>query len=196
MLTLPGVTGENYYAVLGNGRPVPEIPCTVPSCDLLMTGHGWYKRYLDGVKVRFRRVICKPCGVTHSILPEDVCAYRDLRLSDLEAALRAEGGPTAKAKASEQEGEDAVRRVRRWVRRWGEGWLEPLQWLLPGSEGSGWERIKAVYGDAPGALIRLRRWLWSRCRYFFSGLTGLYRHGRPRFVVLGFATEVGSSPSG
>lgn len=194
MVSLPGVSWESYYEVLGDGQALPEIPC--PCCETVLSGHGWYERYLDDVLVKLRRGWCRPCGVTHAVLPEDVCAYRDLRLSDVEAALRAEGGPTAKAKAADQGGDDAVRRVRRWVRRWGEGWLDPLEWLLPGPGGSAWERIRAAFGDVPGALLRLRRWLWSRCRYFFSGLTGLYRHGRPRFVVLGPATDVGSSPSG
>lgn len=194
MVSLPGVSWESYYEVLGDGQALPEIPC--PCCETVLSGHGWYERYLDDVLVKFRRGWCRPCRVTHAVLPEDVCAYRNLRLSDVEAALRAEGGPTAKAKAADQGGDDAVRRVRRWVRRWGEGWLDPLEWLLPGPGGSAWERIRAAFGDVPGALLRLRRWLWSRCRYFFSGLTGLYRHGRPRFVVLGPATDVGSSPSG
>lgn len=193
MIPLAGVCWNNYFDVLG-GRVLPKIPC--PCCERVLGGHGWYRRYLDGVLVKLRRVRCPLCGVTHAVLPEEVCAYRDLRLSDVEAALRAEGGPTAKAKASGQQGDDAVRRVRRWVHRWGEGWLEPLQWLLPGSGGSGWERIREVFGDVAGALLGLRRWLWSRCRYLFSGLTGLYRHGRPRLVVLGPSTDFGSSPSG
>jgi hypothetical protein len=87
-----------------------------------------------------------------------------------------------------------VRRVRRWMHALRSGGCRParLLALLPAVEGDWWERVCATFGGAPGALIRLRHWLWTKWSYFFSGLTGLYRHGRPRAPDRGSSTEGGS----
>jgi hypothetical protein len=180
MLSLSGIESKNYWEVLGRGCSLPPIPC--PCCGELLRPRGWHRRYLDGERVELRRVGCPLCGVTHVVLPEDVCAYRDLKLAVVETVLGQPGGPTMKARACGDHDGATVRRVRRLVRAWGEELLRPLEWLLPGP-GSWWERVRAAFGNLPGTLIRLRRWLWSRARYFVSGLGGLYRDGRPRFVV-------------
>ena len=100
MLCLPGLGCKNYWEWMAPGSPVPKIEC--PSCHRLLRGHGWYRRYLGGQRVRIRRLWCAGCCVTHALLPEDVCAYQDLTLTALEAgaaygAVQAKqrDGPTA-----------------------------------------------------------------------------------------------------
>lgn len=195
MLCLPGLGRKGYQARLGGGQPIPELACPDPSCDgWFLRGHGWYQRYLDGEYVDIRRLRCPRCKVTHALLPEDVVAYHDLTLLDLEEVLKAEGGPSAGAAAARQRGCAGVRRVRRWRHALGGRWVgTQLLALLPAVEGNWWERVRATLGKALGALIRLRHWLWSTYGYFFGGLSGLYRHGRPRALGRGHSTEGGSS---
>ena len=114
MLCLPGLGRKDYWKRLG-APSIPELACPDPSCDgWSLRGHGWYRRYLDGEYVAIRRLRCPRCGVTHALLPEDVVAYHDLTLLDLEEILEAEGGPSAAAHAAHQRGRAGVRRVRRW----------------------------------------------------------------------------------
>lgn len=195
MLCLPGLGRKDYWERLGGDQPLPELACPDPSCEgWLLRGHGWYQRYLGGIHVEIRRLRCPHCEVTHALLPEDVVAYHDQTLMDLEAVLEAEGGPSAGAQAADQKGCAGVRRVRRWNSALRGRWVATqLLALLPAVEGTWWERVRATVGPAPGALIRLRHWLWSTWRYFFSGLTGLYRHGRPRAPDRGYSTDIGSS---
>ena len=169
MVCLPGLCCKNYWERMTPGSPIPEIQC--PTCPRQLRGHGWYRRYFDGQRVAIRRLCCHACGVTHALLPEDLCAYQDLTLPGLEQA-KAQEGPSAAARASGWHG--AVRRARRW--RAGRLWQELLA-LLP-APGTAWERIVALVGPEPGMLVRLRHWLWSRLAYLLGGPCGVFRHGR------------------
>ena len=183
MLCLRGVDSKVYWTLLARGRPMPQIPCPDPSCGDWLKARGWYWRYLDGKRVPLRRLRCSRCGVSHALLPEDVCAYNDLTLPVLEVAMGVEDGPSAAARATDQPGPSGRRRVRLWLR--GSSW-QGLSFLLPGS-GSAWERIVAIFGEAPGKLIRLRHWLSSKLGFFFGGPAGLFRHGRPSEFIRGLA---------
>ncbi|MFL5512141.1 MAG: hypothetical protein ACJ8CN_06845 [Gemmatimonadales bacterium] len=96
----------------------------------------------------------------------------------VEAGLVAER-PGAGAAVSGQSGGAGVRRVRGWLRSAREPFATKLQGLLGAVSGPWWRAAQAVVGQAPGWLTRLRRFLWSSFRYFFGGVSGLYRHGRP-----------------
>lgn len=195
MLCLRGLDYKSYSERLAVGQPLPELPCPDPECPVrILRGHGWYRRFLGSVLTAFRRLRCPGCGVTHALLPEDVCAYRDLTLGDLEAALAAGGGPSTAARAAHQPGSAGVRRARRWQRALQPPRTHRLLGFLPPGEGSFWERAQAAEGRAPGVLVRLRHWLWSTCGYFLGGVSGLYRHGRPQ-AVLGTSTELGNCSS-
>lgn len=179
MVSVRGLDRKNYSRRLGEGW-LPELSCPNPECqDEPLRGHGWYQRYLDQILTAIRRLRCARCRVSHALLPEDVVAYRDLTLPVLEAALEVDGGPSVGARAASQAGICGVRRVRRWRRELASRWVQQLVALLPASGGEVWKRVVAAMGPPPGALVRLRHWLWSTYRVFFSGLTGLYRHGRP-----------------
>lgn len=191
MLSLRGFDCKTYWERFAPGQPLPEIACPEPACTEFLRGHGWYRRYLNGELVPIRRTRCDRCEVTHAVLPEDVCAYHDLTLWTLECALETEGGPTAVARATGQADGVGVRRARRWQRRERASWIAELLALLPPTAGRWWERVRAVVGPEPGALIRLRRWLWSTWRCFFSGLTGLFRHGQPRTPFRRDSTDLG-----
>lgn len=183
MVCLPGIDSKCYWTRLARGIAIPEVACPDPSCPGLLVARGWYWRYLDGERVQLRRLLCGGCGVSHALLPEDVCAYQDLTLPALEAAMHHRAGPSAAARAAGQQGSAAVRRARRWLR--GSSWPR-LRALLP-MPGGVWERIQAIVGEGPGQLIRLRHWLWSQLRWFLGGPAGLFRHGRPTAVLRGAA---------
>jgi len=86
MVFLSTLDHKSYWQELTAG--LPEVRCPNPSCSrCLLRGHGWYRRYLGGRRVAFRRTRCPCCGVTHALLPEDVCAYQDLTLSALECRV-------------------------------------------------------------------------------------------------------------
>jgi hypothetical protein len=170
MLCLPGLGCKEYWERITSDSPVPELDC--PSCHRPLRGHGWYPRYVGGQRVLIRRLRCAGCGVSHALLPEDLCAYQDLTLTSLEQA-RQRDGPTAAALAAGCEG--AVRRARRW--RDGRLWQELLA-LLPVA-GDVWQRVVTRVGPEPGMLVRLRHWLWSHLAYLLGGPCGLFRHGRP-----------------
>ena len=170
MLCLPGLGCKDYWERITPGSPIPEIAC--PSCLGRLKGHGWYQRYFCERRVGIRRLRCAVCGVTHALLPEDLCAYQDLTLSALEQAQQRDG-PSAAARAAGCDG--ALRRARRW--RGSRVWQQLLA-LLP-APGSLWERIVALVGSAPGRLVRLRHWMWSHLVYWLGGPCGVFRHGRP-----------------
>jgi hypothetical protein len=173
MVFLSTLDHKSYWQELAAG--IPEVRCPNPSCSrCLLRGHGWYRRYLGGRRVAFRRTRCPCCGVTHALLPEDVCAYQDLTLSALELAMEA-ASPTPAARAVGSASVAAVRRARRWFR--GTTWaaLDPL---LTGP-GRLLDRLVTLVGKAPGKLLRLRRWLWSKAGLLLGGLSGLFLHGRP-----------------
>jgi hypothetical protein len=125
-----------------------------------------------------RRVRCPRCRVSHAVLPEDVCAYRDLLFEAVEAGLAAEA-PSAGAEAAQQRGRQGVRRVRGWLHSAQQPLAAKLQGLLGPVSRPWWRGAQEVVGQAPGWLIRLRHFLWSSYRSFLGGVSGLFRHGRP-----------------
>lgn len=175
MVSVEGLNCKVYWAFVG----VPKVSCPGRGCEgVLLRGRGSYRRYVGGEYVGIRRLRCPRCGVSHALLPEDLCAYRDARLEEVERALEA-GSPSLGAEAAGQTGSGGVRRVRRWLRS-AEGPLgETIKALLPAVAGCWWQRAQAAVGEAAGWLCRLRHWLWSSASCFLGGLTGLYRLGRP-----------------
>lgn len=195
MVCLRGLDSKSYESTLGGGE-VPVRICPDPRCGgAVLRGHGWYPRYLEGLRQRIRRLRCPRCGVTHGVLPEDVCAYRDTPLAAVEAGVDA-ASPRAGAQASGQSGDAGVRRVRRWRAGDAAAWAAQLRSLLPAVEGTWWQRAQKVFGPAPGWLLRLRRWLWQGYNLLFSGLSGLWRGGRPRQRPPAASAELGNSPPG
>ncbi len=179
MLCLQGLDHKSYDETLRDGW-LPELACPDARCrGARLCGHGWYRRYLHQIRIAIRRLRCPCCKVTHALLPEDVCAYHDLTLPALEAALERGGGPSAQARAAGQEGRSGVRRARRWARALSSSWAQRLLGLLAATPGNLLQRVQALLGSAPGALLRLRHWLWASYLLFFAGVSGLYRHGRP-----------------
>lgn len=192
MVCVAGLDSKSYVERLVRGGAVPEVACPEPRCaGSLLRGHGWYERYLDHVLFAIRRLRCGRCGVTHALLPEDVCAYRDLRLGVVEQALEAGGGPVSGARAAGQAGTAGRRRVRGWQRCLQRPWARAVAALLAPCAGDWWQRVQATVGAAPGALVRLRRWLGAVYGLFLGGLSGLWRRGRPAAVLRGGSTQVG-----
>lgn len=181
MVFVAGVDSKSYWSVFPRGMALGvTVECPASGCSGVgMRGHGWHRRYLAGWLVWLRRVRCPRCGVTHVILPEDVCAWLDLTLTALERAVTVGPGPTSGARAAGLRDEAGVRRVRRWRRRLGDGLATRLLGLLPAGSGSWWERAVAMVGPAAGVLVRLRRWLWSAYGLLLTGLAGLLGGGRP-----------------
>jgi len=178
MLSLKGWSCKNYRDLLVGGA-VPEVSCPDPQClGTLLRGRGWYKRYIGGRQEPLRRLRCPRCGVSHALLPEDLCAFRDATLGEVEAALVADR-PSLGAEVAGQAGARGVRRVRVWLHSDGAPWAAQLKALLPATEGPWWRRVQVVMGNAAGWLLRLRHWLWSCWTRFVGGVSGLYRHGRP-----------------
>lgn len=179
MLSVAGLGCKQYREQMDSGA-VPLLSCPDPDCGgTLLRGHGWYKRYLEGQRQAIRRVRCRRCKVSHALLPEDVCAYRDLPLASVESALAA-GTPSAGAEASGQHGDSGVRRVRGWLHSGEKPFAARLQVLLGPVAGPWWQGAEMVVGKASGWLTRLRHWLWSAWRCFLGGVSGLFRYGRPR----------------
>lgn len=180
MLSTTGVTCNEYAGVIGRCGSVPAVSCPTPRCQgRLQRGHGFYKRYVDGVLRELRRLICPACGVTNALLPEDLCAYRDATLTAVEAAADTGPGPAVGARAAGEAGHEARRRVRRWGLGSVSRWVIRLVAFLPAGPEHWLERVRAVVGAGSGALVRLRRWLWERYTVFLGGPCGLFRLGRP-----------------
>lgn len=178
MVSLEGVGCKQYREQVDSGE-VPALLCPDAQCQgSRLRGHGWYMRYLGGERQRLRRVRCPRCKVSHAVLPEDLCAYRDLTLGTVEAGLAA-GSPSAGAEVSGQQGRAGVRRVRGWLRSVREPFAAKVQALLAAVSGPWWRGAQEVVGQAAGWLTRLRHWLWSGFRCFLGGVSGLFRHGRP-----------------
>jgi len=179
MVPALGVCCNEYASVFGRGVPIPALAC--PCCGTTLCGHGWHHRFIDGQESELRRVQCPSCGVTHVVLPADLCAYRDAKLPDVEVAVDAQScGPTAAAATAGQQaavGTSAVRRVRRWLRAFDGRFDQRLFALLPPVDGTWLERVRRVVGSWAGALVRLRSWLWEKHRVLFLGPTGLRRNG-------------------
>lgn len=194
MLSLEGVGCKEYGELMG--ERVPEVSCPDPECqETFLRGHGWYRRYVGGKQQWLRRVRCPRCRVSHALLPEDLCTYRDATLGAVELALAA-SGPSAGAQAAGQGGHQGVRRVRRWLRSAGGRFAASLQALLAPVAGPWWCRAQQVVGEATGWLTRLRHFVWSRWRCLVGGVSGLYRHGRPGVSTAGHSPHFGNCPPG
>ena len=149
MLSVAGLGCKLYREQMDSGA-IPELSCPDPECrGARLRGHGQYKRYLQGELQAIRRVRCPRCKVSHAVLPEDVCAYRDLQLALLEAALAA-GTPSAGAEASGQDGDSGVRRVRGWLHSAEEPFAAKLQGLLGPVAGPWWRGAQEVVGQGRG----------------------------------------------
>ncbi len=196
MLSLAGVGCKQYEEWAGRGGSIPEMSCPDVACQgTRLRGRGWYRRYVGGVPRPLRRLRCPRCRVSHAWLPEDLCSYRDATFEAVESALSA-GAPSGGAQAAGQGGRAGVRRVRRWLRSAGGPLAVAVQALLAPAAGPWWRRAQRVVGEAPGWLTRLRHWLWSRWRCFLGGVSGLYRHGRPRRRPPSPVPYIGNCPSG
>ncbi len=167
MVSVAGIGCKQYREQMDSGA-VPELSCPNPECQgARLRGHGWYKRYLGGERQSLRRVRCPRCRVSHAVLPEDVCAYRDLTLASVEAGLAA-GSPSAGAEASGQDGSPGVRRVRGWLRSAQEPFAAKVQGLLGPVSGPWWRGAQEVVGqggglaDAAAALAVVELALFSR----------------------------------
>ncbi len=196
MLSLAGVGCKEYWERVGSRTAaLPAVSCPDPQCQgTPLRGHGWYQRYIDGKQEPLRRLRCPRCRVSHALLPEDLCTYRDATLGAVELALAA-SGPSAGAQAAQQGGRQGVRRVRRW-RRSAEGhFAASLQALLAPAAGPWWCRAQQVVGEAAGWLTRLRHFVWSGWRCLVGGVSGLYRHGRPRVATAGRSPHLGNCPT-
>ncbi len=192
MISVRGIGTKEYWEVFGDPLRRPRVRCPDGRCgEQAADPHGHYERYVQGELRPIYRVCCSRCGVTHGILPDDMCAYNDLTFQQLEQVLDAKG-PAAAARAAVQEGESAIRRARRLRQAAERGVARALAALLPAGAGAWLERARRTLGPAPGALSRLRDWLQSRFALFFGGPTGLYRHGRPGFRVRVSTTDLGS----
>jgi hypothetical protein len=168
---------------------------TCPKCASILRGHGCHWRFIDGVLTALRRVRCFLCNKTHVVLPADLCAYRDAKLPDVEAALSEQSsGPAAAAATAGQRaavGSSAVRRVRRWFLGFDTLFGQRVCGMLPAAQGTWLERARQVVGSHPGALIRLRSWLWEKHRVLFLGPTGLRRNGLARDGSRRASTDLG-----
>lgn len=181
MLSVTGVSCNEYAGVLGRNGSVPAVSCPAPGCQgRLQRGHGFYRRYVGGLLVELRRLICVVCGVTNALLPEDLCAYRDATLTAVEAAANTGPGPAARARAAGETGPEAKRRVRRWGLEPESRWVVLLVSLLPAGPQRWLERVRSVVGAGRGALVRLRHWLWAHYTVFLGGPCGVFRLGRLR----------------
>lgn len=179
MLSLPGVDRKGYGA--WSKGPFPDSQC--PRCQRgRLRPHGWYPRYVDGQRRRIRRGRCSDpeCGVTHAVLPEDLCAYKDLPLDALAVVLDAEG-PSAGARALGECEEVSVRRARRWRREAAGQRARHCGQAVPGGgPAPWWRRALEVFGS----LVAWRRWVWAETRYFATPLLGLFRRGRPPWLTV------------
>lgn len=178
MLCLVGIGVDEFLARKADGTlPLSDLRCPEPDCRSTLWRHGGHRRYLAGVLHWIPRVRCPRCRVTHGVLPEDVCAYRDLTLGALEAAMEA-GSPSKVASVLDMPTAEGVRAARRMLRQLGRQWPAILG-FLPALPEPGLAGLRRVFDSQPGVLLRLRQWLMSKLGLWFSGLCGLWRRGRP-----------------
>jgi len=180
MLFLDGVGVEAFVSKVAAGD-LPVLYCPVPTCGSRLHGHGGYERYLGDVLCRVVRVRCRPCGITHVVLPGNVCAYRDMTLETVEEVVEA-GSPSEGERHLDPRSIDARRVARRVLRALERQMQAVVGWLEPMSR-RGLEGLRELFGSAPGVLVRLRRSLMRTHGLWFSGLCGLWRHGRPPHVT-------------
>jgi len=182
MLSLTGIDRKSY-AEWFEGFPT-DLLC--PCCDHShLAPHGSYLRYVDDHRMRIRRGRCPWCEVTHAILPEDVCAYRDLTLEDLASVLSARG-PTEAAHQLGDASEAGVRRARRLRQAALAERARQAERVLPAAPDPApwWQRALEAYGS----LLSWRRWLWRQTGYFVTGLLGLFRQGRAPWLAAEVST--------
>lgn len=150
-----------------------------------LRSHGSYLRYVNGRRMRIRRCRCHGCKVTHAILPEDVCAYRDLTLKDLSTVLTARG-PTEGARRLGQVSAAGVRRARRLRQEALGKPARQAERALPELENPApwWQRALVAFGS----LVQWRHRQWETTGYFATVLLGLFRHGRPPWVAAAVST--------
>jgi hypothetical protein len=175
MLFLEGVGVEEFLGL----ETVGELRC--PKCRAKLHGHGGYYRYLGNCRRWVSRVRCPPCGVTHGVLPGNVCAYRDLTLETLEEVVEA-GSPSEGSRHLDPSPVDGRRVARRLLRAF-EKQIQAVAGWLPAVSAGGLDKLRQIFGAQPGVLVRLRLRLMSPLGLWFSGLCGLWRHGRPSHVV-------------
>ncbi len=96
-----------------------------------------------------QRVRCPRCKVSHAVLPEDLCGYRNLTLGAVEVGLTA-GQPSAGAKESGQVGVQGVRRVRGWLRSARGPFAAKVLALLDPVSCPWWRGAQEVVGKAAG----------------------------------------------
>lgn len=66
MLSMTGVSCNEYADEIGRNGSVPAVPCPAPGCQgRLQRGHGFYKRLLGGICGTQSRD-CTPV-ITHSL---------------------------------------------------------------------------------------------------------------------------------
>lgn len=194
MVPAPGICCNEYAQAFERGRPLVALVC--PDCSRVLCGHGWHFRFIDAALFALRRVRCFVCRKTHVVLPADLCAYRDARLPAVERALDVGAAyPTAATRAAgvrwdRDETAEAVRKVRRWFLGFGALFAQQICGLLPPCEGTWLQRTRQVVGPEPGALVRLRVWLWQKHRVLFLGPAGLRRHGGSRGGVRHASTDL------
>jgi len=180
MLFLDGVGVEAFVSMVASGA-LPSLQCPFPTCKRKLQGHGGPFRYLAGWLHWVVRVRCPPCGVTPVVLPGTVCASRDMTLETVAEVVEA-GSPSEGARHLDPPPVDG-RRVARRVLRAFDRQMRAVMGLLPATPGGVLGKLRMIFGSQPGVLVRLRRWLLSRWGEWFSGLCGLWRHGRPPHVV-------------
>ena len=192
MISAAGVGAKEYLGVFEWSGARPVLHCPGKDCGGAELGwHGRYERYLGGVLRPICRAICRRCGVTHAVLPEDVCAYNDLMFRQLEQVVDA-GGPSSGAVAAGLQGESAPRCARRFRQKLARNVARAMEALLPAVEGDWFSRGKRVVGRGIGVLAALRHWLMSRYSIFLAGPSGLYRFGRPGHRIRATTTDLGS----
>ena len=196
MLCLVGVSSKEYIKDASRSlHRRLDLSCPDPDCaGARLVGHGCYRRYLGGELQEIARVCCRRCGVTHGLLPSDACAYRDLTLGSLESVWDAEGLGSA---VRQQDPPDVCthRTMRSVLRQIAVAGVSLLG-FLPALPSGGLRELRAVFGPSCGVLLRVREWLWSRYGYWFSGLSGLWRHGRPPHLDRRRSTDLGSCSRG
>src|SRR3954465_5517911 len=85
MVSVAGLSCKQYREQMDGGA-VPELSRPEPQGQgAALRGRGWCRPYLLGERQSLRRVRCPRCRVSHAVLPEDVCAYRDLPFGAVEA---------------------------------------------------------------------------------------------------------------
>lgn len=186
----------------GAGGRARLPPCPSPGCGATMRPHAFYERSLGGELVRFLRVRCGSCRITHAVLPSDVCAWRNLLLPAWEAAMEPGRGPTASARAAGMVDAEGARRGRRIRAQPSLTMRVVLSALLQAATGDWLSRARQALGAAPGVLQRLRVWPWRTCGDWRgisrrrSGATGAVpTPGRGRTSRKAYRSRCASSPS-